>query len=76
MLLFCRYEKSTKGLAPFSEFTAAVDALGLTTTWGAKLSAQNYTTFNARTYLQPQLNKATTPATMAEHCDRNPKVGR
>eukprot|EP00192_Tetraselmis_astigmatica_P006288 CAMPEP_0117670250 /NCGR_PEP_ID=MMETSP0804-20121206/12632_1 /TAXON_ID=1074897 /ORGANISM="Tetraselmis astigmatica, Strain CCMP880" /LENGTH=518 /DNA_ID=CAMNT_0005478495 /DNA_START=155 /DNA_END=1711 /DNA_ORIENTATION=- len=58
-----------------SEFGEAYCSLGLTSCWGDKPDPESYTTFNTRTYLQAQLNKAvrmadrkTSPLT-----DRNPK---
>ena len=40
------------------EFAALYSSLGLTSSWGDVPDPTNITTFNARTYLQPQLNKA------------------
>jgi len=70
------YEKGVAGKTQdVTEFAEAYTALGLTSCWGDKPDPSNYTTFNTRTFLQPQLNKAvrmsdrkTSPLT-----DRNPK---
>jgi len=67
------YETPKPGLAPFDDFIDATKRLEFETTWAEKLSAKNYTTFNARTYVQPQLNKASTPDAMKQKGDMNPK---
>jgi len=46
---------------------------GLTSCWGDVPQPSNYTTFNARTYLQPQLNKACKSSQKREKGDVNPK---
>lgn len=46
---------------------------GLTSCWGDTPQKTNYTTFNARTYLQPQLNKACKRTEKREKGDVNPK---
>lgn len=46
---------------------------GQTSCWGDLPQPQNYTTFNARTYLQPQLNKACKSTEKREKGDVNPK---
>jgi len=46
---------------------------GLTSCWGNTPDRENYTTFNARTYLQPQLNKAAKREERATKGDVNPK---
>lgn len=46
---------------------------GLTSCWGDVPQKGNYTTYNARTYLQPQLNKACKKSDKREHGDINPK---
>jgi len=45
----------------------------LTSCWGDVPDPKNYTTFNARTYLQPQLNKACKSHEKKECGDINPK---
>lgn len=46
---------------------------GLTSCWGDVPDPKNYTTYNARTYLQPQLNKACKSNEKREKGDVNPK---
>jgi hypothetical protein len=46
---------------------------GLTSCWGDVPTPSNYTTFNARTYLQPQLNKACKSDEKRKNGDVNPK---
>mmetsp|Transcript_9743 Transcript_9743/g.14993 ORF Transcript_9743/g.14993 Transcript_9743/m.14993 type:complete len:575 (-) Transcript_9743:55-1779(-) len=46
---------------------------GLSSCWGDVPNPSNYTTFNARTYLQPQLNKACQQADKRKKGDVNPK---
>jgi len=46
---------------------------GLSSCWGDIPQKSNYTTFNARTYLQPQLNKACKSTEKREKGDVNPK---
>jgi len=46
---------------------------GLTSCWGDKPNPSNYTTYNARTFLQPQLNKACKQEEKREKGDVNPK---
>jgi hypothetical protein len=46
---------------------------GLTSCWGDRPNPSNYTTYNARTYLQPQLNKACKQNEKREKGDVNPK---
>jgi len=45
----------------------------LTSCWGDVPQPSNYTTYNARTYLQPQLNKACKSSEKRAHGDVNPK---
>lgn len=58
-----------------SDFAAHLEKIGLVSCWGVQPDPRAHTTFNARTYLQPQLNKAvrfaeraTSPST-----DKHPK---
>lgn len=67
------YEEEKEGHESFKNFVKVSDSLGLETTWGERLSSSNYTTFNARTYVQPQLNKAAAFDDIIERGDRNPK---
>ena len=54
-----RYEKGIPGKTQdVLEFASAYVKEGLTSVWGNTPNPRNYTTFNARTFLQPQLNKA------------------
>mmetsp|Transcript_39140 Transcript_39140/g.60276 ORF Transcript_39140/g.60276 Transcript_39140/m.60276 type:complete len:579 (-) Transcript_39140:95-1831(-) len=46
---------------------------GLTSCWGDVPDPANYTTYNARTYLQPQLNKACKSTEKRKNGDVNPK---
>jgi hypothetical protein len=46
---------------------------GLTSCWGDVPNPKNYTTYNARTYLQPQLNKACKSNEKRAKGDVNPK---
>ena len=46
---------------------------GLTSCWGDRPNPSNYTTYNARTYLQPQLNKACKSTEKRQKGDVNPK---
>jgi hypothetical protein len=46
----------------------------LTSCWGDKPNPKNFTTFNARTFLQPQLNKAAKKEDKVAKGDINPKV--
>lgn len=46
---------------------------GLTSCWGDTPDPANYTTFNARTFLQPQLNKACRSTEKRQKGDVNPK---
>ena len=46
---------------------------GLTSCWGDTPNPSNYTTYNARTYLQPQLNKACKQSEKRANGDVNPK---
>jgi len=46
---------------------------GLTSCWGDVPNPKNYTTYNARTFLQPQLNKACKSTEKRKKGDVNPK---
>ena len=67
------YEKSVPGKQGVKEFAEDVVAQGLTSCWGDVPNPKNYTTYNARTYLQPQLNKACKSTEKREKGDVNPK---
>jgi len=67
------HEVSTKKKQGFSEFVLDLKDKGIGTCWGQQLDPRNRTTFNARTYLQPQLNKAVEKEETHTKGDRNPK---
>mmetsp|Transcript_24470 Transcript_24470/g.37765 ORF Transcript_24470/g.37765 Transcript_24470/m.37765 type:complete len:582 (+) Transcript_24470:192-1937(+) len=68
------YDKSKPGKTQdVLEFGEAYRKHDLTSCWGDVPDAKNYTTFNARTYLQPQLNKASKSTEKREKGDINPK---
>lgn len=56
-----------------TEFGEHYSTLGLNSCWGSIPDPKNYTTFNARTYLQPQLNKACKSTDKRAYGDINPK---
>lgn len=55
------------------EFGEVYVGQGLSSCWGDVPDAKNYTTYNARTYLQPQLNKACKSTEKEMYGDINPK---
>ena len=55
------------------EFAAAYRAAGYTSCWGDEPDPTSATTFNARTYLQPQLQKAAKSDEKISKGDKNPK---
>ncbi|VEU36070.1 unnamed protein product [Pseudo-nitzschia multistriata] len=55
------------------DFAKNVVSHDLTSCWGDVPNPSNYTTYNARTYLQPQLNKACKSTEKREKGDVNPK---
>mmetsp|Transcript_71904 Transcript_71904/g.203044 ORF Transcript_71904/g.203044 Transcript_71904/m.203044 type:complete len:453 (-) Transcript_71904:243-1601(-) len=66
------HERVSASTANVLEFGKVYTSLGLKACWDS-LVPSPYTTFNARTYLQPQLNKAARSTELAERGDRNPK---
>lgn len=66
------YEKPSKSTAHVLEFEQMYEKLGYKSCWG-KVEPTRYTTFNARTYLQPQLNKAAKSTSLKDKGDQNPK---
>merc|ERR1719401_419708 len=66
------YERESSSTAHVLEFERVYKSLGLESCWGV-VDPSRYTTFNARTFLQPQLNKAAKSHELAEKGDRNPK---
>jgi len=68
------YEKATPGKTQdVLDFGKRYVSHELTSCWGDVPKANNYTTFNARTYLQPQLNKACKSSEKRSKGDVNPK---
>lgn len=67
------YEKKDDGTQHVNDFVNDFVNKGLTSCWGYKPQPSNYTTFNARTYLQPQLNKACSQKEIKVKGDINPK---
>ena len=67
------YEDAGSGKQDVLEWGESYTKLGLTSCWGDVPQKSNYTTFNARTYLQPQLNKACKSTEKREKGDVNPK---
>jgi len=55
------------------EWGRSYTGFGETSCWGDVPQPSNFTTFNARTYLQPQLNKACKSSEKREKGDVNPK---
>ena len=55
------------------EFARFYVNLGLTSVWGDRPNPTEYTTFNARTFLQPQFNKASRRNEIRLKGDANPK---
>merc|ERR1711998_397868 len=54
-------------------FAAAFRASGYSSCWGDSPNPTSATTFNARTYLQPQLQKAAKSDEKVSKGDKNPK---
>jgi hypothetical protein len=68
------YENATPGKQQdVLDFAKRYVEQGLTSCWGDTPNPKNYTTYNARTYLQPQLNKACKQDEKREKGDVNPK---
>lgn len=69
------YAKGSSSKQDVLKFADAYGGLGLTSCWGDRPDPKNHTTFNARTYLQPQLNKAVKLSDMDRDDvgDKNPK---
>merc|ERR1711957_917021 len=68
------YENATPGKQQdVLEWGKSYTAHGQTSCWGDVPQKSNYTTFNARTYLQPQLNKACKSSEKRQKGDVNPK---
>lgn len=68
------YEHAKRGKTQdVLEFADKYVSWGLTSVWGDTPDPTEHTTFNARTYLQPQLNKAAKKSELVEKGDVNPK---
>jgi len=68
------YEKAIPGKQQdVLDFAKEVFSHGMTSCWGDVPNPKNYTTYNARTYLQPQLNKACKSTEKRKKGDVNPK---
>ena len=68
------YEKAKPGKQQdVLDFGKHYVSYGLTSCWGDVPDKKNYTTFNSRTYLQPQLNKACKKSDKRANGDVNPK---
>lgn len=68
------YEHAKPGVTQdVLEFAQVYGGLGLTSCWGDTPDPTNHTTCNARTYLQPQLNKAAKLSELSKKGDVNPK---
>ena len=63
----------TSKLQGVSEFARAFVDAGLSSCWGNAPNPASSTTFNARTYLQPQLQKAARADEKVSKGDKNPK---
>jgi hypothetical protein len=68
------YERATPGKTQdVLEFAEAYRREQYTSVWGDIPDPKNHTTFNARTFLQPQLNKAARKDELVAKGDVNPK---
>ena len=68
------YEKAKPGKQQdVLEWAQHYVSYDLTSCWGDVPDPQNYTTYNSRTYLQPQLNKACKKSDKRSNGDVNPK---
>jgi len=67
------YEHEAPGKQDVLGFARAYVAKGLTSCWGDTPDPTNHTTYNARTYLQAQLQKAAKQSETAAKGDKNPK---
>jgi len=67
------YEKGSAKKQDVTQFGEAYRQYHLTSAWGDIPNPSNYTTYNARTYLQPQLNKACKSSEKRACGDVNPK---
>jgi hypothetical protein len=67
------YVKGSKKLQGVVEFAQDFVSKGYSSCWGDAPDPDNHTTFNARTFLQPQLQKAAKASEKAAKGDKNPK---
>ena len=67
---YSKPESDQQGVAAFADFYRAKN---LNTCYGQHPSPTNFTTFHARTHLQPQLNKAISIENKDSKGDKNPK---
>jgi hypothetical protein len=68
------YEHATPGKTQdVLEYAKSYVKLGLTSCWGDTPDPTQHTTYSARTYLQPQLNKAAKKDELVQKGDVNPK---
>lgn len=67
------YEIGSSSKQGVAEFASAFVAAGYSSCWGDSPNPQSPTTFNARTYLQPQLQKAARTDEKVSKGDKNPK---
>ena len=67
------YERGSSSKQDVLEFARDYVSKGYTSCWGDTPNPTNYTTFNARTFLQAQLQKAARANEKVSKGDRNPK---
>jgi len=67
------YEHPGKKKVQAETFVEAFKFFGFDSVFGSEWTPQRYTTFKARTYLQPQLQKAVKSADKIKEADINPK---
>jgi hypothetical protein len=67
------YSEDSKSCQNIQKYADLLASLGLSSCWGPTPDQTQITTFNARTYLQPQLNKAVTLSERHVKGDRNLK---
>jgi len=67
------YDSDKKSLQNIQQFADFATGIGLGSPWGPKPDVSKITTFNARTFMQPQLNKAVRYEDKDTQGDRNLK---
>ena len=70
------YKENMKGHLFVDDLSECLDRHALKSCFGAPINKDVVTTCMARTFLQPQMNKANLAATRTMHGDVNPKVSR